>query len=185
MSRRKKEEIRKILSARDLDALDDWSARTRSPLRVLFTLTYEDDPLLRYRAIEAIGRTAAAIAGTDVERVRVFIRGQIWLMTEESGGIGWHSPETIAEVCLRVPQIHEEYAKMLPQFLEEEFFAPSTCAALYKLLPLPPGFVGRFVPLLETCAESDRPHHTYDSSTGTLSETTVGELARLVLKETA
>ncbi len=136
MGAKRKEKIRAILAARDFPALRQWATETRAPLRLLFSLTYDSDTLIRYRAIEAIGKTAALVAAYDMEKVRTFVRGLIWLMTEESGGIGWHAPEAIAEICIRVPVLYNEYAKLLPQFLEEESFAPSAVAALHRLASL-------------------------------------------------
>jgi len=177
MGVRRKDKIRAILAARDLEALDLWVGETRAPLRQLFSLTYDGEPLIRYRAIEAIGRVAAMVAANDLEKVRVFTRGLIWLMTEESGGIGWHAPEAIAEVCLRVPTLYEEYARLLPQFLEEEAFAPSVCAALHRLAPLPPELLGEYASHLVARVGDGQRYQTYDTASGRTVETTVGQLA--------
>ncbi len=182
MGAKQKEKVRAILVARDFEALNDWANKTRAPLRRLFSLTYDNDVLIRYRAIEAIGRVAMSTAEYDMEKVRVFIRGLIWLMTEESGGIGWHAPETIAEICVRVPTLFEEYAKLLPQFLEEESFVPSTCGALHRLAPLTPGLIHDHTSSLATLFEDKERFQTYDFSTGTLAETTIGQMARQVVE---
>ncbi len=171
-----------MLAARDFAALEKWMKESRNPLRLLFSLTYDSDPLIRHRAIEAIGRTAAFIATYDMENVRVFIRGLIWLMTEESGGIGWHAPEAIAEVCVQVPALFDEYAKLLPQFLEEESFVPSTCVALHRIAPLSPETIQCNASSLAAFKEDEERIQIYDFDTGNLQETTVGFLARQILE---
>ena len=178
MSSRRKDKIRAILETRDSEALEKWVGEARAPLRLLFSLTYDSDVLIRLRAIEAIGRVAGIIAGSDMDKVRVFVRGLIWLMTEESGGIGWHAPEAIAEICVRVPAFHDEYAAMLPQFLDEEAFVPSTCAALCRLAPLPSELIGRLAPQLIALSEDQTEFQTYDPNSGGVVETTIGQLAR-------
>jgi len=155
-----------------------WTAETPAPLRLLFPLTYDREALVRHRAIEAIGKVAGIIAAHDTEKVRVFVRGLIWLMTEESGGIGWHAPEAIAEICVRVPALSEEYAELLPQFLEEEVFVPSTCAALCRLVPLPPELIRHHVAHLTALSEDEEEFQAYDFATGSVVKTTVGQLAR-------
>jgi hypothetical protein len=180
MRGRQKDKLREVLVARDFGALERWAGQTRVPLRLLFSLTYDRDVLVRYRAIEAIGRVADGLAADDVEKVRVFIRGLIWLMTEESGGIGWHAPEAIAEICVRVPAFFEEYARLLPQFLEEESFVASTCGALHRLAPLPPELARDCCSRLIALSENQEKFQTYDSGTGRLAETTVGRLATQV-----
>ncbi len=180
MRARRKQRIRNILKERDFKALDKWAKETRAPLRILFSLTYDSNPLICYRAIEAIGRVAAFIAPHDTEKVRTFIRSLIWLMTEESGGIGWHAPEAIAEICIRVPVLFEEYANLLPQFLEERSFVPSTLAALSSLAHQSPDLVSCDIPFLTVLFDDDEIYQTYDSATGFLNETTVGQLARQV-----
>ena len=182
MSTKRKERIRKILATRDFEALGKWMKEMRAPLRVLFSLTYDDDALICCRAIEAIGKTSAFIAAYDMEKVRIFIRGLIWLMTEESGGIGWHAPEAVAEICFRVPALFEEYAKLLPQFLKEESLAPSTCAALYRLAPLSPELIRDHSSFLTALSQDEERFQIYDFATGNLAETTVGQLARQVVE---
>lgn len=182
MSTKSKERVRKILAIRDFEALKKWAGETRAPLRLLFSLTYDSDTLIRYRAIEAIGETAALISSYDTEKVRTFTRGLIWLMTEESGGIGWHAPEAIAEICIKVPVLFDEYAKLLPQFLEEESFVPSTCGALHRLAPLSAELIGDYASKLITLKEDEERFQTYDFATGNLVETTVGQLARQIVE---
>ncbi|MCP4602976.1 MAG: hypothetical protein GY847_21080 [Proteobacteria bacterium] len=141
MSARSKKEVRVILGARDLIALEKWILNTRAPLRTLFSLTYDADALIRWRAIEAIGRAAKIIGEFDIEKVCVFLRGLMWLMTDESGGIGWHAPEAIAEVLFNVPSLVEKYSRLLPQYMSEESFAPGACAALNRIAPLKPDLI--------------------------------------------
>ncbi|MCP4674579.1 MAG: hypothetical protein GY854_03495 [Deltaproteobacteria bacterium] len=182
MGAKRKEIVRKILAARDFNSLEEWVKDSRNPLRLLFSHTYDSDTLIRYRAIEAIGRTAAFIATDNLEKVRIFVRGLIWLMTEESGGIGWHAPEAIAEICVQVPVLFDEYAKLLPQFLEEESFVPSTCAALYRIAPMSPKIIRDHVPELIILTKDEERFQTYDFDTGNLMETTIGRLAGQMVK---
>ena len=38
------------------------------------------------------------------EKVRIYIRTLQWSMSDESGGIGWNYPQTIAEIIVHIPR---------------------------------------------------------------------------------
>jgi hypothetical protein len=181
--RPRKARVRKILDNRDFNALEKWAGETRSALRLLFSITYDDDVTIRYRAIEAIGVTAAFIAKYDLEQVRNFVRSLIWLMTEESGGIGWHAPESIAEVCIRVPVLADEYIRLLPQFLSEDSFVPSTCGALRRLASLSYDLNINQDTLRAAVSNSDEEFQKYDFSTGELTKITLKQLVKDLLED--
>jgi hypothetical protein len=141
MSGVQKEKIKKILGNRDFEGLNKWIEKARAPLRVLFSLTYDEDEITRWRAIEAVGKAAKAIAKRDIEKIRTVIRGLMWLMNDESGGIGWHAPEAVAEILVNVPELMDEYAALLPQYLDEESFALGACSALARIAELKPEII--------------------------------------------
>ena len=47
------------------------------------------------------------------EKVRIYIRTLFWSMNEESGGIGWSSPQTIAEIIVHIPELIDPYGSMM------------------------------------------------------------------------
>jgi HEAT repeat protein len=96
-------------------------------------LAYDEDELIRWRSTEAIGQLAAVQAQTDPEKVRDQIRRLLWLMNDESGGLGWHSPEHIAEILVAVPQLIDEYAGLLPGYLREEPFQSGAHRAVFRV----------------------------------------------------
>jgi len=49
----------------------------------------------------------------SIERVREYIRSLLWLLNNESGGIGWSAPETIAETIVSIPELLEPYGSMV------------------------------------------------------------------------
>jgi HEAT repeat protein len=113
---------REILAGRDENKLKSWADTIRSPQRVLFSLTLDEDELIRWRAIEAIGQMARWQAESDLEKVRDSIRRLLWLMNDESGGLGWRSPEMIGEILVNVPELIDEFGGLLSAYLREEPF---------------------------------------------------------------
>ena len=47
------------------------------------------------------------------EKVREYIRSLLWLLNDESGGIGWSAPETIAETIVSIPELLEPYGSIM------------------------------------------------------------------------
>jgi methylated-DNA-[protein]-cysteine S-methyltransferase len=110
--------------------LTEWAEVTRNPFRVLVSMTYHPDELLRWRAIEATGWIAGAVS--DLDYVRDMLRRLFWQMNDESGGLNWHSSELIGEILVNVPVLIGEYADLLQGFLKEEPFERGTHIAVYR-----------------------------------------------------
>jgi hypothetical protein len=123
---------------RDRARLEKWAAAVTNPLRVLTSLTYDEDALVRWRAIEAAGWVVATLAAADLDKVRDSIRRLLWLMNDESGGLGWHAPELIGEMLCHAPSLIPEFASMLPSFLREEPFEAGTHWAMARLAQVAP-----------------------------------------------
>jgi len=74
----------------------------------------------RRRAIEAVGAVVARLAEEDLEAARNVVRKLVWSLNEESGGCPWGAPEVIGEICARHPQLAEEFASILVNFIDPE-----------------------------------------------------------------
>ena len=133
--RRRKQAVKDLLENRNLDGLVELVAADKSAIGVLFSLLYEKDRQLLWRAIEAVGQVAAHTFKAEPETVRDWIRRQIWAMNEESGNMAWHAPETISEIVIRIPPLIDEYARIMaanidePVFRRGVFFASARIAA--------------------------------------------------------
>ena len=75
---------------------------------------YETDESLRWPAIEAVAKLMKRWwhEGSR-ERVREYIRSLLWLLNDESGGIGWSAPETITEIIVSIPELLEPYGSIM------------------------------------------------------------------------
>ncbi len=154
--RAKKTEVRRQLLGRDLDAVATWSANVRNPLRILFSLTYDRERLVRWRAVEAVGTVARQMAVSDTDKLRDFVRRLLWQMNDESGGLSRLAPELIGEVLVNVPDLLKEFSSLLPAFLVEEPFERGTHLAVYRLARIRPElFVDSVEQLLESLDNTD------------------------------
>ncbi|MHC4943340.1 MAG: DVU0298 family protein [Planctomycetota bacterium] len=159
MARRTKEQIKEWLLARDVDSVLEWASAARGAYRVLNGLTFSSDALLRWRAIEAMGRFAAQKAADSLAPVEDIITRLLWLMNDESGGTGWHSPEAIGEILRNVPVLIPKLAMHLPHFFKEEPFERGTYWAVMRASAVvPEAFAELAEPGLKEGLGADDPY---------------------------
>jgi len=115
-----KKALRAHLCAYDLPEITAMAARSGRVLSYLVALTYDPDPSIAWRSIEAFGIVAAAVADRDAEFVRGHLRRLLWLLSDESGGIGWRAPELIGEVLHHRPEQFAEFIPLLVALLDLE-----------------------------------------------------------------
>jgi len=92
----------------------------RQAVNPLFSLLHDSDPSLRWRAVSAMGLVVANIADRQIESARVVMRRLLWNLNEESGGIGWGSPEAMGDILARHEGLAREYARFFLSFLQPE-----------------------------------------------------------------
>jgi HEAT repeat protein len=160
--RERQARARELLAAFDLDAFGEWAAREVGVRQALRSLVFDPDEVVRWRAIEALGRAARAQAGRDLEAVREQLRRTLWLMNDESGGLLWCGPQLMATTLANVPALAPEYVALLAGFLEEEPFRVGTRWAVWRLATVADPEVARLasdlVPSLTDPAAAVRGH---------------------------
>jgi hypothetical protein len=129
-----KEEIKKALLERDFEEVAQRSLLDKKVFRVLISLAYDKEDLLCWRAIEAMGKAAGAIAERDPSVVRDIVQRLLWSVREESGGIGWSAPEMMAEIAINSPVICADIPPIILSFHEEESFLKGVLWAMGRTL---------------------------------------------------
>jgi len=203
----RRQQLRALLVARDLDGAAAWARTHQNPFRLLFSLLFDPDELLRWRAVEAAGQMAGVMAQAGLESVREVLRRVLWLMNDESGGVLWQGPEILGEILVQVPDLRAEFAPLLPPYLEQEPFKRGAAWALARLARVQPAlWQGREEELSTALADPDpfvrahvavalealgrpearavsgdrTPISVYDLSKGNLERTAVGSLVAAV-----
>jgi AraC family transcriptional regulator of adaptative response/methylated-DNA-[protein]-cysteine methyltransferase len=134
-----KKQLRRLLQDRDFDGVAVAAGRKRRALGVLTSLTFDADPQTSWRAVGAMGVAAQRIAEDDPEYVREHVRRLYWLLSEESGGVCWRSPEAMAEIVRRMPRLLADFVPIVVNLivsLEEEdlrHFRPGVLWAIGRL----------------------------------------------------
>ena len=99
-NRERKARIGKLLGQDDFEsALETIRRMTgRQAVNPLFSFLYSGDEKIRWRAVTAMGVVVGHLADTAMESARVVMRRFMWNLNDESGGIGWGSPEAMGEI---------------------------------------------------------------------------------------
>jgi len=91
----------------------------RRVVNPLFSFFYHTDELVKWRAVTAMGVVVARLAHEDFESARIVMRRLMWNLNDESGGIGWGSPEAMGEIMARHDRLAKEYACILVSYINE------------------------------------------------------------------
>lgn len=117
-----KHTIRKLLS--NPDQSEAHRRVLEMPLRKvvspLFSFLYAGDDIVKWHAVTLLGLVVAEIANTNLEAARVVMRRLMWNLNDESGGIGWGSPEAMGEIMAQHGQLAREYGSILVSYIRED-----------------------------------------------------------------
>ncbi len=91
----------------------------RRVVNPLFSFLLHSDEEIRWRSAIAMGVVVERIAQTDMEGARVVMRRLMWSLNEESGGIGWGAPESMAEILARQDTLAEEFGPVFLSYMDE------------------------------------------------------------------
>lgn len=121
-SRAIKNKVLAVVQSQDLDQSIEELQRmaAKDAVNALFSLICREDPLLRWRAVTCMGLSVARLAEEDMEAARIVMRRFLWSLNDESGGIGWGAPESMAEVMCHHAGLAQEYVHMLISYMCED-----------------------------------------------------------------
>ena len=136
----------------------------RQLINAFISFFCHNDPKVRRRAIRALGLVTARLASEDRERARVIMRRLMWMLNDESGGIGWGAPEAMGEIMALDAQLAREYGDILVSYLDEQGnfleFEPlqkGLLQAIARVAETRPEVVERAAGLLPKYLKSDDP----------------------------
>lgn len=92
----------------------------REAVNPLFLFFHNRNELVKWRAVTAMGAVVSRLADQEKEAARIVMRRLIWNLNDESGGIGWGSPEAMGEIMARHPGLANEYHKILKSYIMPE-----------------------------------------------------------------
>lgn len=78
---------------------------------------YNRDPVIKFKAITLLGKIVDELYRTNREKARIVMRRLMWNLNDESGGIGWGSPEAMGEAMALNPNLAKEFGNMLISYV--------------------------------------------------------------------
>lgn len=92
----------------------------KQALNPLFSCLCHADERVRWHAVSGFGIIVSAMAAEDLEQARTVMRRFLWMLNDESGGIGWGVPEAMAEVMYHSRPLNGEYLHMLVSYTMDD-----------------------------------------------------------------
>jgi len=160
-----KKRLRELLEQNRMEEIADLGEEHRRVLVLLRSLTFDSDPLVGWRAVEAMGEVAGRIADNDPDSVLQTLRGLVWLLSEESGGVCWHGPAAMAEIVRRTPGQSAQYLPITLSLLNEmadedlDHFRPKILWGIGRLGPMAKPDLEMVLPAIEASLDNPDPQH--------------------------
>ncbi|MDQ7031606.1 MAG: HEAT repeat domain-containing protein [Desulfonauticus sp.] len=85
----------------------------------LFTALLSPNPIVKWHGVTAFGVVVGEMANQNLESARIIMRRFMWMLNDESGGIGWGVPEAMGEIMAVCPKLAAEYHTILISYLQE------------------------------------------------------------------
>ena len=86
----------------------------------LFSHFYHKSDLVKFRSIAAMGALGSRMGQKNMEKARIVLRRIMWNLNDESGGIGWGSPEAMGEILGLSPELAREFNSILFSYLDPD-----------------------------------------------------------------
>ena len=150
--------VKELVASRDLPQLADLAKTDKRVVGVLCALLFEQDVRFRWRAIEGLGVVSAVVANTDLRSVREVLRRLEWLMNDESGGAGWHSPEAMAAIVVSVPALLDVFGVLLGSYLNDESLSRGAHWAVAAVAKVRPDLLSDKIEVLHASLDSADPY---------------------------
>ena len=117
-----KRKVLTLLKSKDLDRTLKELRRLppHSVINPLFSFLYNRDEEIKCAAVTAMGAIVGKLADENMESARVIMRRLMWNLNDESGGIGWGSPEAMGEIMAVHEGLAKEYVHMLLSYTRKD-----------------------------------------------------------------
>ncbi|RWX50398.1 hypothetical protein VU01_102713 [Candidatus Electrothrix marina] len=117
-----KQKVLGLLKQDDLADIETELAllQEKELINALFSGICHSDEQIRWHAVSVMGSAVAVLAEQDMEEARIILRRMLWSLNDESGGIGWGAPESMAEIMCRHQGLADEYVHMLISYMRPD-----------------------------------------------------------------
>jgi hypothetical protein len=143
-----KKQVISLLEQKKYKDIMNETASVHKIINILISLSYDKNKYISWRAIEAIGLLSKEIAASDTETVRNIVGRLLWMIRDESGGIGWSVPETLGEIVRNNPQLCADIAPIIASFHDEKMLTSGVLWALGRIGKINDETAGYAIPII-------------------------------------
>ncbi|NGZ28559.1 MAG: hypothetical protein G8345_16920 [Magnetococcales bacterium] len=115
MTGRVKDELRTLLEQKQFDALPQLANQDGAVVRKLFSLLYDSEPLLRWRAVMGFGILAAKAPG----KVGRTVSRLAYALNDEASICAWSTAPAVAEMAHHNPALTKEVVRIVVHYVED------------------------------------------------------------------
>ena len=152
-----KKEVLTLLEKQDYDKLISLSSRNKKILSLLISLSYDKKSVISWRAIESIGLISKEFSKLNPEFIRNIVGRLLWMIRDESGGIGWSSPEILGEIVRNSPGLYSDIATVIVSFHNEPLLRAGILRAIGRMGKISAEIFDYAVPVALTYLKSPDP----------------------------
>lgn len=125
-----KKRIRSLLEKKAFAEITGLALSESRAVGQLIALSYDKKNAVSWRAMEAIGLITGEMAKESPENVRNLVGRLLWMIRDESGGIGWSVPETLGEIVKNNPKLCADIAPVIVSFHDEKMLTAGVLWAI-------------------------------------------------------
>lgn len=147
---KEKETIKDLALTERYDDLRALVREKKTRLSTLISLTYTTDDTLRFGIVRAAGSVVAAMPVQDLDFVRTLITNLLWSLNDDSGSVGWSSPELLGEIISARIDLFQEYIPLVISLLKikETYFRPGVLWAMGRIAAREPSPIKPYAPYI-------------------------------------
>ena len=147
-----KQEVEKYVRDYNFSPLLFWASKNKKILRFLQRLIYSADPLLRWRAMDAMGKVCSVISRDDPGAVSNLLQ-RLFTSITDSAASSWGAISTIGEIIRNSPKDFAPYIPELFRFAQDPRLLPDIIRTLARISQTMPEPLSKrafhFIPLLK------------------------------------
>ncbi|MEW6184016.1 MAG: DVU0298 family protein [Bacillota bacterium] len=132
-----KKDVEDMVRAYQIKPILQAARHDKKIVRHLQRLLCTNDELLRFRAIDILGKASVAAAATDPATVVALLQGLFYPFTY-SNASNWGAIEAIGEIIASIPTLFAGYIGRVVQFLDDEQLRPRALWALGRIAQVRP-----------------------------------------------
>lgn len=147
---KEKESIKQLVINEEYEKLCKLIKQKKNRLSILLSLSYTTDNYIKFKVVKATGFAVSALIDKELQYIKTTISNLLWSLNDDSGGVGWSSPELLGEIISTRIDLLKEYIPLIISLLKikETYFRPGVLWALGKIASKEPSHIKPYEPYI-------------------------------------